>query len=259
VPPEDELFADLIVSGKGPSSRLPVWLSMSFVVHAAIITLVVLLPILWPSPLPEQRDYVRALLYDPPPPPPPPLPKGSGMQAKAAPSRPTPPEPVLPKPSLVAPIEAPPKSETPPDAGALDSDRLGSPTGSDFGVPEGMEGGVEGGVVGGVPGGVLGGVVGGTGDIPVPVHDYDRPPRLIRQTKPQYPQEAFVKKIEGVVLVEILIDATGRVARVRVVQSVPLLDAAALAAVRSWAFEPAIKHGRLVATVALAPVTFRIF
>jgi protein TonB len=64
-----------------------------------------------------------------------------------------------------------------------------------------MEGGVDGGVVGGVPGGVLGGVVGGTGDVPVPEMDYDRPPRLIRQTKPKYPQEAFVKKVEGVVLV----------------------------------------------------------
>jgi protein TonB len=121
-----------------------------------------------------------------------------------------------------------------------------------------VETGVSGGVAGGVPGGVLGGVVGGTGDIPAPVMDYDRPPRLLRQTKPEYPQDAFVRKIEGVVVVEILIDATGRVARVRVVRSVPLLDAAALAAVRQWVFEPAIKKGRPVATVAVAPVSFRI-
>ena len=68
-----------------------------------------------------------------------------------------------------------------------------------------MEVGVEGGVVGGVPGGVIGGVIGGTGD--GPVLDYDQPPRPIKITKPQYPQEAFVKKIEGTVTVEILIDA----------------------------------------------------
>ena len=74
-----------------------------------------------------------------------------------------------------------------------------------------MEEGVEGGVVGGVPGGVLGGVLGRTGD--GPVLDYDQPPKPIKITRPQYPQEAFVKKIEGTVIVEILIDANGRVIR----------------------------------------------
>ena len=39
----------------------------------------------------------------------------------------------------------------------------------------------------------------------------------------------------------------------------PLLDAAALEAVRQWVFAPAHKKGRPVATLALAPVTFRIF
>jgi TonB family protein len=100
-------------------------------------------------------------------------------------------------------------------------------------------------------------VIGGTGDSPI--LDYDRAPRLIRQTKPQYPQEAFVKKIEGVVLVEMLIDNSGRVAGARVLKSVPLLDAAALQTVKQWVFAPAMKRGRPVATIAHAPVTFRIY
>jgi protein TonB len=112
-------------------------------------------------------------------------------------------------------------------------------------------------VVGGVPGGVLGGVVGGTGD--GPVLDYDQPPRPIKLTKPVYPQEAFVKKIEGVVEVDILIDANGRVVNARIKRSIPLLDAAALQCVREWIFSPAMKGGRPVATLAQAPVTFRIF
>jgi protein TonB len=131
--------------------------------------------------------------------------------------------------------------------------------GSESGVPEGMEEGVEGGVVGGVPGGVLGGVIGGTGTGPVPVYDYDSPPRILRQRKPTYPSEAFVQKVQGVVLLEILIDSAGRVARARVIHSIPLLDAAALEAVHSWIFSPAIQHGRPVATVALAPVSFVIY
>ena len=68
-----------------------------------------------------------------------------------------------------------------------------------------------------------------------------------------------MKKIEGTVEVEILIDSTGRVAKARVVRSIPALDAAALQTVMQWVFSPAIKNGRPVATVASAPVTFRIF
>jgi protein TonB len=120
-----------------------------------------------------------------------------------------------------------------------------------------MEGGTEGGTVGGVFGGVLGGCVGCTGD--GPVMDYDTPPRPVKITRPQYPQEAFVKKIEGTVEVEILIDSTGKVVDARVVKSIPLLDAAARQTVLQWVFTPAVKHGRPVATVAFAPVTFRIF
>ena len=120
-----------------------------------------------------------------------------------------------------------------------------------------MPGGVEGGVVGGSLDGVVGGCVGCTGD--GPVMDYDQPPRPIKITRPQYPQEAFVKKIEGTVEVEILIDIDGRVVRARVVQSVPMLDAAALQTVYQWVFSPAIKGGHPVATIARAPVAFRIY
>ena len=76
-----------------------------------------------------------------------------------------------------------------------------------------MEEGVPGGVVGGIPGGVLGGVIGGTGTgpVPLPVRDVDRPPRLLQQVRPTYPSEAFVKKVEGTVVIEIVIDERGRV------------------------------------------------
>ncbi len=47
--------------------------------------------------------------------------------------------------------------------------------------------------------------------------------------------------------------------RARVIQSIPLLDAAALQTVYQWVFQPAVKHGRPVATIAQAPVAFRIY
>jgi protein TonB len=135
----------------------------------------------------------------------------------------------------------------------------GSPQGSESGVPEGMEEGALGGVVGGMPGGVIGGVIGGTGTGPVLVRDVDRAPRLLRVVRPNYPSEAFIKKVEGTVLLEIVIDERGSVVRTRVVRSIPLLDVSAIEAVRQWVFAPALQRGRPVATLALAPVSFRLF
>lgn len=85
-----------------------------------------------------------------------------------------------------------------------------------------------------------------------PVMDYDSPLRPIRTTRPQYLGEDPEKKIEGRSLVEILIDCQGRVVRARAIQSVPLLDAAALRTVYQWTFPPAVKHGRPVPTIVHA-------
>jgi outer membrane biosynthesis protein TonB len=49
------------------------------------------------------------------------------------------------------------------------------------------------------------------------------------------------------------------VVRARILQSVPLLDAAAIQTVYQWVFQPAVKHGRPVPTIAQAPVSFRIY
>jgi len=260
VPPSDRpdppggLFDHLPVSAPEPLKRSFAFKS-SVVGHTLIIAALVLIPIFWMAPPPEHPDYVRALLYNPPPPPPAPLPKGSALIQKPEPARPTTPETHPRKPELE--VEIPQEKPLEPEAKVPESEQAGSPTGSDAGLADGMEGGVDGGQVGGVPGGVLGGVVGGTGD--GPVMDYDQPPRPIKITRPQYPQEAFVKKIEGMVKVQILIDANGRVVNARVIQSIPLLDAAAVQTVYQWVFSPAIKNGRPVATLAEAPVTFRIF
>ncbi len=79
------------------------------------------------------------------------------------------------------------------------------------------------------------------------------------QTKPIYPRAPFEKKIEGTVLVEFLVNEGGRVSYAEIRRSLPGLDAAALACVRDWQFEPAKRSGRPVACVAQSPVTFRIY
>jgi protein TonB len=260
--PADDLFAEaLVTSRRKPLGRWKGIVPFSVASHALVLLAIIFVPIFVPSDMPDQKDYIRALLYDPPPPPPPPLPRGSSLKPEQA--KPDTPKPVTEnkqKPEFQAPIETPQPTQTAkiePEQGVRPEDQFGSETGSELGDPLGMEGGIEGGVVGGVPGGVLGGVLGGTGT--GPVMDYDSAPRPIKITRPQYPQEAFIKKIEGTVIVEILIDSAGRVVRARVIQSVPMLDAAALQTVYQWVFQPAVKHGRPVPTIAHAPVAFRIY
>jgi periplasmic protein TonB len=251
----EDLFSRLVVSG--PQKRRRGYaLPLSFVGHTVAIALLILVPVFW-TDSPDTPDYIRALIYNPPPPPPPPLPKGSALVETLKPARPVAPDPVPDPDRLVTPVDKPQETPIKPEPRDREDQQAGSPTGSDIGVAEGMDIGVDGGVVGGVPGGVIGGVVGGTGD--GPVMDYDQPPRPIRITQPKYPQDAFVKKIEGTVEVEILIDSTGRVVKARVMRSIPALDEAARQTVLQWQFAPAMKHGRPVATLATAPVTFRIF
>jgi protein TonB len=267
---QEQLFANLVVSTSRRRRRggPAFWASLS--AHLALVVAAILGPVFWPTRLPEHPvDYIRVLLYNPPPPPPLPLPKGNPLMPEKArsqePPSPRPEQPAtetplprktLPSRDSTAPRIAPPPDFVLPDLG---EEPWGSATGSELGVPEGMEGGVPGGQVGGIPGGVIGGVIGGRLGGILPVANCDRPPRPIRQTRPQYPEEAFVKKVEGTVLLEILINVDGRVAHAKVLRSIPLLDEAALATVREWLFEPALKDGRPVATLARAPIRFTIY
>ncbi len=70
-------------------------------------------------------------------------------------------------------------------------------------------------------------------------------PRTGWQVKPPYPREARRRSLEGVAVVEMEVDDTGRVARVRLVQSSghACLDEAALEAAREWRFIPARQDG----------------
>lgn len=228
----------------------------SIAVHVIAAVAVFLVPVFLPGELPETRDAIRALLYDPPPPPPPPLPTGSPLVKQAQEVKPTTPEQKPDPEKLTAPDETPKEAEIKPEAKVPEDQQAGVADGSDLGTLDGMEGGEDGGEVGGIPGGVLGGILGGTGDV---VADYDQPPRPITMGRPVYPHDAFIKKVEGTVHVEYVIDVDGRVRRARVVKSVPVLDAAALAAARQWVFHPALKHGKPVATKHVSPISFRIF
>lgn len=60
---------------------------------------------------------------------------------------------------------------------------------------------------------------------------------------PRYPADAQAAGISGVVIAEIVIDPSGNVAEAKVLRSVPLLDEAALQAVREWHYTPTVVNG----------------
>ena len=82
-----------------------------------------------------------------------------------------------------------------------------------------------------------------------------REPRKIRDSPAVYPEVARAAKIEGVVILEATIDERGVVTDARVLRSVPLLDAAALAALKQWRYTPTLLNG--VPVRVLMTVTFR--
>ena len=85
----------------------------------------------------------------------------------------------------------------------------------------------------------------------------DLPPPS-RAGVPRFPDEAQSAGIQGSVQAEIVIDPTGAVAEARVVKSIPLLDDAALKAVREWRFEPTIVNGQPVPVRMVVTVNFTL-
>ena len=81
-------------------------------------------------------------------------------------------------------------------------------------------------------------------------------PRKIRDVKPVYPAIARTARVSGVVILEARIAEDGTVRDVRVLRSVPLLDVAAIGAVRQWLFTPTLLNGVPVEVVITATVNF---
>jgi periplasmic protein TonB len=83
-------------------------------------------------------------------------------------------------------------------------------------------------------------------------------PAKVRDVRPVYPAAAHASRIQGIVIIEAIIGADGRVRETRVLRSVPLLDEAALDAVRQWEYEPTLLNGSPVPVIMTVTVNFRL-
>jgi protein TonB len=128
--------------------------------------------------------------------------------------------------------------------------------------------GVPGGVEGGIPGGAIGGVVGGLPTPapppppppaqPVRVGGNIKAPTKVRDVTPQYPQIAQSARVQGVVIIEATIGPNGKVANARVLRSIPLLDQAALDAVKQWEYTPTLLNNVPVPVIMTVTVNFTL-
>lgn len=93
-------------------------------------------------------------------------------------------------------------------------------------------------------------------DGPVRVGGNVRQPAKLVHVDPVLPPLAAQANVRGVVLVEVTIDAQGAVSDAKVLRSIPLLDRAAIEAVRQWRFEPTLLNGRPVPVIMTVTVNF---
>lgn len=95
-------------------------------------------------------------------------------------------------------------------------------------------------------------------DAPLRVGGDVRPPQKIYNVNPVYPAEAQAAGIQGVVIIQILIDKEGMVREVEVVRSIPELDQAAMDAVWQWMYTPTLMNGEPVEVLMYVTVNFTL-
>jgi protein TonB len=93
---------------------------------------------------------------------------------------------------------------------------------------------------------------------PVRVGGVIRQPVKTSGNDPVYSPIARAAGIQGIVILEATIGADGRVANVRVLRSIPLLDQAALEAVKTWEYTPTLLNGVPVPVIMTVTVTFTL-
>ncbi len=144
----------------------------------------------------------------------------------------------------------------------LDGKKGGAEGGVVGGVLGGVVGGVQGGVKGGVEGGVKGGVQGRPDDDAdkgaVKIKGELQPPKMTKSVDPVYPEVARKAQVEGIVILEARTDEKGEVREVKVLRSIPLLDQAAIDAVKQWKYEPFVLKGKAVGVIFTVTVRFTL-
>ena len=240
-----------------PGGKKPLLISTT--AHLIVVVVLIIAPLLYirVQILPPVPNMVAFVVSAAPPPPPPPPPPPAPPASKSAT-----PNVVKSEPSTrvqAAPVEAPMVIE----------EEASIETSSEDGVPGGVEGGVPGGVVGGIVGGlVTTGLPPPPPPPPPPAPPVERAPvriggeltapALLERVEPTYPPLAVRAQVQGIVILEAVVGRDGHVEDVRVLRSISLLNAAAVAAVRQWRYSPLFLNGQPERFVLTVTVSFSL-
>jgi periplasmic protein TonB len=235
-----DLFGDVTQTPTRLGGRQWYTLPLSIVTHAVTVVVIVVVPLAtsdMPPPIRRALTHFADMDITPVVPPPPPMRREPTAGADTPVSR------------DAAPTVAPP--EIGPETFPLDLPEVG---GAD-GVPNGIPGGLS-----------LDSVTSYTPPQPPPIEPPKTmritrgvtPPRRITYVQPVYPSIALQNRITGRVVIEAIIGPTGDVQSTRVVQSVHLLDEAALEAVRQWKYTPTLLSGVPVSVILTVSVDFTL-
>ena len=221
---------------------------VSLALHVVVLAAVVVVPLFGRVTLPDAStrnipSFVHAVTAPaiPPPAAAPPAPVRT-VAAMAAPATRLQTRPA-------APVEAPESLSTGEPPTYIPGAQMAG------GLAEGVRGGLDGGLLGAPPL-VAPPPPAAIDTTPLRVGGEIRPPRKLRHVAPVYPGIALQARISGTVVLEATIGRTGVVTDVRVLRSVPLLDAAAGAAVQQWRYEPTRLNGEPVAVLLTVTVRF---
>jgi protein TonB len=221
-----------------PTARKRYALPLSFVLHTLLVAVLVLVPLMITDAVPTPRAVLAFVTPAATPAMPPSVPRA--------------PAPEAPSPPAAGPVAAP--VEAPPEIGAesgirIDFDAVSVGDGA-AGLPSGAIAGFDSGVVEPPPDPAP--------QQPIRVGGLVRAPARMSGGQPAYPPIALAARVEGDVIIEAVIDVNGQVQEARVLRSIPLLDQAALDAVRTWAYTPTRLGDGFVPVILTVTVRFRL-
>ena len=101
-------------------------------------------------------------------------------------------------------------------------------------------------------------VIGGPKGKPVKIAPGAADGLLVKKIAPDYPLEAKLVRLEGTVMVRAVIDKAGEVAEVSAVSGPPILESAAVDAVKQWQYRPYSQNGQPVDVETMIAVVFAL-
>ena len=247
---QDILGEALLERSSTRQKRHPLKWAGSMGAHVAVLFLLLLLPLYFSQGLDLQRLNTTLLVAPlPPAAAPPPPPAAIARVVRTTPKTYTPGK--LTAPSFVPRAVAIANDGAPPEVALM-----------------GVQGGIPGGIAGGQAGSILGGVISGAVAPPVPVSEGPkkpvrvggnvRPPRLLSGPAPIYPILARQSKLNGMVVIEAIIDERGDVIQEKLISGHPLLVPAAMKAVSQRKYEPTILDGEPTQVDLRVEVNFQL-